>query len=696
MNCLAPSSRPPPHRAVCLPPGSPPPPCHLFPWCTGPAASAPPHLGSPGACAEPAPVYQRPSSGQGHTRTPNGRFKNPTRLDHTREVGSTQHLPRGGWGSQPLSVSSQRPAPLGTARLSRREDDDDRLPRALPRPLAPRRPCREAAAPPPPAHRRRHLGGAGRPLPAAPPCRSPGQRGRAPPPPLPAPGASAAPTPEGGEGCRGTAVCKAGRTPEARAPAKGPCAPQRARGAHTRPGPPLRTHSATSTYCLVRLLHLRQLQCLQRERAALRSDGRLCPASDGAGLRLGRPRRLACSLSSGRGSPPPRLPAIAARDAQPRAPPCSGCLCRKARAPSAGRRLPPQRAAKGRRPLPGSGCGAAPGRLSRRSCPRSLGRASTTGALVSQAVTEAWVRNGAAWRDAPTLALHAGSLPWGALGDPREGFGEARGARGCLPPRLAAVASLLSPCRSAQGQALPPLPPLPRAGLCWVSRQRGPGWDVHGLDWRILTVPPSLMELMTMSFVTSTEGLLKSLVCLIPGQVLSTQESKRWTAHPAQPPTGDGTACSAAVPPLHRQQWQKPLQEMGHENPPGAILSWSYWRHMWEKMGEKAPSAVTHGTTRSTQPRSRSSPKWMQRAKLQAGKQNPMLQVKDHKWLGFPSHFEVFHIHPKLHILYVTLSNNITTFQNIPYVSWNHACIALKTTAAECHSIFEFKICNLK
>lgn len=86
----------------------------------------------------------------------------------------------------------------------------------------------------------------------------------------------------------------------------------------------------------------------------------------------------------------------------------------------------------------------------------------------------------------------------------------------------------------------------------------------------------------------------------------------------------------------------------------------------------------------------------MQWTKLHAVKQNPVLQVKDHKRLGFPSHFAVFHIHPKLHILYVTLSNNITTFQNIPYVSWNHTHIALKTTAAECHSIFEFKICNLK
>lgn len=86
----------------------------------------------------------------------------------------------------------------------------------------------------------------------------------------------------------------------------------------------------------------------------------------------------------------------------------------------------------------------------------------------------------------------------------------------------------------------------------------------------------------------------------------------------------------------------------------------------------------------------------MQQAKLQAGKQTPKLQVKDHKRLGFPSQFEVFHIHAELHILYVTLSNNVTVLQNIPYVSWNDACTALETTAAEWHSVFEFKIRNLK
>lgn len=42
------------------------------------------------------------------------------------------------------------------------------------------------------------------------------------------------------------------------------------------------------------------------------------------------------------------------------------------------------------------------------------------------------------------------------------------------------------------------------------------------------------------------------------------------------------------------------------------------------------------------------------------------------------------------------LSNNITTFQSAPCVSWNHAHITLKATAAERHCIFNLKICNLK
>lgn len=58
-------------------------------------------------------------------------------------------------------------------------------------------------------------------------------------------------------------------------PSRPATSPQGTVPAHA--GPPLRAPSAMSTYCLVRLLHLRQLQCLQRERAALRSDGRLCP-----------------------------------------------------------------------------------------------------------------------------------------------------------------------------------------------------------------------------------------------------------------------------------------------------------------------------------------------------------------------------------------------------------------------------------
>lgn len=62
----------------------------------------------------------------------------------------------------------------------------------------------------------------------------------------------------------------------------------------------------------------------------------------------------------------------------------------------------------------------------------------------------------------------------------------------------------------------------------------------------------------------------------------------------------------------------------------------------------------------------------------------------------FQASLEDFHIHPKLHIVYVTLSNNVTVLQDIPYVSWNDACSALETTAAEWHSVFEFKIFNLK
>lgn len=106
--------------------------------------------------------------------------------------------------------------------------------------------------------------------------------------------------------------------PSASAPAPaGPARAARPRCSHTAgPAPPFHAHGAVSTYCLVRLLHLRQLQCLQRERAALRSDSGLCPASHGARpgrlhrcppargrVRNGRPRRIPVPSAALRGAP---------------------------------------------------------------------------------------------------------------------------------------------------------------------------------------------------------------------------------------------------------------------------------------------------------------------------------------------------------------------------------------------------------
>lgn len=159
---------------------------------------------------------------------------------------------------------------------------------------------------------------------------------------------------------------------------------------------------------------------------------------------------------------------------------------------------------------------------------------------------------------------------------------------------------------------------------------------------------------------------------------------------PSSAPLGFGTAGSTTV------QWGQSLHKRWATGiPPG----WFYpglTEGRCEKKEKKAPSTVVCETARSTEQRPCSSPKWMQQAKLWAGIQTPKSPVKDHKWLGFPSQFEVFHIHPKLQILFVTLSNNVTALQNIPYVWWNDACTALETTAAEWHSGFEFKIFSLK
>lgn len=63
------------------------------------------------------------------------------------------------------------------------------------------------------------------------------------------------------------------------------------------PNPPSHTYSEVSTYCLVRLLHLRQLQCLQRERAALRFDSRFCQMFDSTQL-LQLPYWGGCSVAN--------------------------------------------------------------------------------------------------------------------------------------------------------------------------------------------------------------------------------------------------------------------------------------------------------------------------------------------------------------------------------------------------------------
>lgn len=176
-------------------------------------------------------------------------------------------------------------------------------------------------------------------------------------------------------------------------------------------------------------------------------------------------------------------------------------------------------------------------------------------------------------------------------------------------------------------------------------------------------------------------------MCFSPVQVLSTRESEQCTVHPAQPPwrRHSPLVCRASL----TDSDGKASRRRARESPQGcsALLLLKTRLKRWRESSlrcntQKAPSK---DHIQALNERSGQSYKL----------ENPTLQVKDHKWIGFPSHFEAFNIHPKLHILCVTLSNNITTLQNIPSVFWNHAHTALKTTAAECHSIFEFKICNL-
>lgn len=177
---------------------------------------------------------------------------------------------------------------------------------------------------PPPPPRGRHLRGAGRPLPAEPPLRSlRGKAPRGPGPPGPAPEISAIPAPRTGHRPRraGSREQPVPAVPSGESAQPSALGTLRARGARTRqaPAPPLLAHSAVSTYCLVRLLHLRQLQCLQRERAALRSDSRLCPTSE-----ITQPRSCPSTLTA-RSSPAAlqhptqRHPTTAAHDA------CRGC-----------------------------------------------------------------------------------------------------------------------------------------------------------------------------------------------------------------------------------------------------------------------------------------------------------------------------------------------------------------------------------
>lgn len=136
-----------------------------------------------------------------------------------------------------------------------------------------------------------------------------------------------------------------------------------------------------------------------------------------------------------------------------------------------------------------------------------------------------------------------------------------------------------------------------------------------------------------MSFVTSTEGLLKSPMCLIPVQVLSTQESEQCTVHPAQP------LWETAQPGTpHRQRWQC-LWETGTRTPQGcsALLLLKAHRKRWRESSLRC--------TRQEAPSKDHIRALNERSGQSYELENPTLQVKDHKRIGFPSQSEAFNIH---------------------------------------------------